>query len=298
MPDCNALTDEEFRAEARAFFERHYPQHLRYILRRARWSEMRDWYLTLSQHGWIAPNWPREYGGMGLDAGKMMILLEEQERYGVARVPDHGIVQVGPIIMKYGSDEQKKYYLPKILVRRAYLGAGIFRAQRRLRSREPRHLRDARRHRLHRQRAENLDHAGARRDAHLSAGAHRQAGEKAGRHQLSAGRRQSAGHHDPADPQSRRARGILRGVLRERARAAGQPGRRPQPGLDRRQGAVVVRARQHRQPAPAAVCADSGSSNWRAPKACSTTPVSSTSSPRSGSIWPTWGRSTRAMSRS
>ena len=90
------MSDEAFRAEARAFFERHYPQHLRYILRRARWREMQEWYLTLSRHGWIAPNWPREHGGMGLDAGKLIILLEEQERYGVARVPDHGIVQVGP----------------------------------------------------------------------------------------------------------------------------------------------------------------------------------------------------------
>lgn len=115
MQDWNGLSDEAFRAEARAFFERHYPRHLRYILRRARWSEMRDWYLTMSRHGWIAPNWPREHGGMGLDAGKLVILFEEQERYGVARVPDHGIVQVGPILMKYGSDEQKRYYLPKIL---------------------------------------------------------------------------------------------------------------------------------------------------------------------------------------
>jgi len=115
LPDFNAMNDDEFRAEVRAFLEKHYPQRLRNILRRARWSDVKDWYLTLSGHGWLAPNWPREHGGMGLDAGKMMILLEEQERHGVARVPDHGIVQVGPIIMKYGTDEQKKYYLPKIL---------------------------------------------------------------------------------------------------------------------------------------------------------------------------------------
>jgi hypothetical protein len=115
LPDFNAMSDEEFRTEVRAFFARHYPQHLRNLLRRARWSEIRDWYLTLSQHGWIAPNWPREHGGMGLDTGKLMILLEEQERYGVVRVPDHGMVQVGPIIMKYGSAEQQQYYLPKIL---------------------------------------------------------------------------------------------------------------------------------------------------------------------------------------
>ncbi|OGA47502.1 MAG: acyl-CoA dehydrogenase [Betaproteobacteria bacterium RIFCSPLOWO2_12_FULL_62_13] len=115
MPDFNSLSDEAFRNEARAFFVKHYPQHLRYILRRARWREMREWYLTLSRHGWIAPNWPREHGGMGLDAGKLMILFEEQERYGVARTPDHGIVQVGPILMKYGSSAQQQYFLPRIL---------------------------------------------------------------------------------------------------------------------------------------------------------------------------------------
>ena len=114
-PDFNALSDDEFRSKVREFLAAHYPQHLRYILRRARLAEMKEWYLTMSKHGWLTPNWPREYGGMGLDTSKMIILLEEYEDYGVARVPDHGIVQVGPIIMKYGSDEQKKYYLPKIL---------------------------------------------------------------------------------------------------------------------------------------------------------------------------------------
>ena len=114
-PDFSALSDDEFRAVAREFYTKHYPQHLRFVLRRARLAEMKEWYLTMSRHGWIAPNWPREYGGMGLDTGKMIIALEEQERHGVSRVPDHGIVQVGPILMKYGSAEQKNYYLPKIL---------------------------------------------------------------------------------------------------------------------------------------------------------------------------------------
>ena len=114
-PDFSSLSDDEFRAKAREFFAQHYPSHLRFILRRARLAEMMEWYSILYTHGWVAPSWPREYGGMGLDTGKMLILLEEQEQYGVTRVPDHGIVQVGPIIMKYGSTEQKKYYLPKIL---------------------------------------------------------------------------------------------------------------------------------------------------------------------------------------
>jgi alkylation response protein AidB-like acyl-CoA dehydrogenase len=113
--DYNAMSDADFRQEVRTFFERNYPEVLRYILRRARWDEMRDWWRTLYDKGWIAPNWPREHGGMGLDAGKMVIFLEEMERHGVARPPDQGITQVGPIIMKFGADAQKAYYLPRTM---------------------------------------------------------------------------------------------------------------------------------------------------------------------------------------
>jgi hypothetical protein len=113
--DYNALSDEAFRAQVREFFEQNYPQELRYILRRARWSEMKGWWRTLYEKGWIAPNWPRSHGGMGLDAAKMVIWLEEVERWGVARPPDQGITQVGPIIMKYGTPAQQAQYLPKTL---------------------------------------------------------------------------------------------------------------------------------------------------------------------------------------
>lgn len=113
--DYNALTDDAFRAEVRAFFEAEYPQHLRYILRRARWDEMKAWWAALYQKGWVAPNWPGEWGGMGLDAGKMLIYMEEMERHGVARPPDQGITHIGPIIMRFGTDAQKKFYLPRAL---------------------------------------------------------------------------------------------------------------------------------------------------------------------------------------
>jgi len=113
--DYNALPDEAFRAEARAFFEQHYPAHLRFILRRARRDEMKSWWQTLYEHGWIAPNWPVERGGMGLDGGKMIILLEELERHGIVPSPDKGITHVGPIIMKFGTAAQKDHYLPRNL---------------------------------------------------------------------------------------------------------------------------------------------------------------------------------------
>jgi alkylation response protein AidB-like acyl-CoA dehydrogenase len=111
--DYNALPDEDFRREVRAFFEAEYPRELRYILHRARWREMRDWWRKLDEKGWIAPNWPREHGGMALDAGKMVIYLEELERHGVARAPDQGITQVGPLIMRFGTEAQKSHYLPR-----------------------------------------------------------------------------------------------------------------------------------------------------------------------------------------
>ncbi len=115
VAELNSLPDDDFRLQLRDFFESAYPDELRHQLRRFRWSEIRDWTLTLHQQGWIAPNWPLEYGGMGLDASKLVIFMEEQERAGVGRAPDMGVVNVGPLLIKFGSTEQKQFYLPKIL---------------------------------------------------------------------------------------------------------------------------------------------------------------------------------------
>ena len=111
--DYSTLRDEDFRRELRAFIEAEYPQQLRFILHRARWREMQDWWRKLCEQGWIAPNWPHEWGGMALEAGKMVIYLEELERHGVARAPDQGITQVGPLIMRFGTEAQKNHYLPR-----------------------------------------------------------------------------------------------------------------------------------------------------------------------------------------
>ena len=115
VAELNSLPDDDFRLQLRDFFESAYPDELRHQLRRFRWSEIRDWTQTLHQKGWIAPNWPLEYGGMGLDASKLVIFMEEQERAGVGRAPDMGVVNVGPLLIKFGSTEQKQFYLPKIL---------------------------------------------------------------------------------------------------------------------------------------------------------------------------------------
>jgi hypothetical protein len=109
------LTDDDFRRVVRAEFEAHYPAHLRFPARRLRWHENRDWFLRMSRIGWIAPNWPLELGGMGLGASKQLIFLEEQERWGIARYQDHGVLMVGPVLMRFGTEAQRRLFLPPII---------------------------------------------------------------------------------------------------------------------------------------------------------------------------------------
>ncbi|MGQ0696705.1 MAG: acyl-CoA dehydrogenase family protein [Panacagrimonas sp.] len=113
--DWNTQSDADFRREVRAFFRANYPEHLRYPKTRLRWAQIKDWYLTLSKQGWLAPAWPRQYGGMGLTPSKLIAFQEEIERYGVGRAPDMGITMVGPLLIQNGTETQKAYYLPKIL---------------------------------------------------------------------------------------------------------------------------------------------------------------------------------------
>jgi len=115
MSDWNGMDDEAFRMEARAFFESEFPREFRFLPRRMRWHECRDWYLKLSKKGWIAPNWPREHGGMGLSPTKLLIYFEETERAGVGRMPDQGLTMVGPTLIRFGNDAQRAYFLPKII---------------------------------------------------------------------------------------------------------------------------------------------------------------------------------------
>jgi alkylation response protein AidB-like acyl-CoA dehydrogenase len=113
--DLNTLDDETFRHVVRRWVAETYPPELRNPPQRLHWRDNKVWYLKLAEKGWLAPGWPREYGGMGLSAGKQLIMIEEFERYGCARTNDHGVVMVGPLLIRYGNETQKSAFLPKIL---------------------------------------------------------------------------------------------------------------------------------------------------------------------------------------
>ncbi|WP_425317562.1 acyl-CoA dehydrogenase [Pseudomonas nitroreducens] len=117
--DPRQWSDEEFRLRLRAWLDKHYPDHLRQNDRRPflrlRGDDLTGWLRLLDDHGWRAPAWPREHGGMGISFAKQIIYQEEMERAGVGRIIDNGETQLGPTLMKWGSDAQRAYYLPRIL---------------------------------------------------------------------------------------------------------------------------------------------------------------------------------------
>lgn len=113
--DWNRFSDDVFRAGVRAYFEANYPHELRHMGRRGSTREMQPWLDRMAAKGWIAPAWPREHGGMGLDPYKQIIFIEERERVGIARNPDQGVVMFGPMLMRFGTEAQKADYLPRIL---------------------------------------------------------------------------------------------------------------------------------------------------------------------------------------
>jgi len=113
--DWNAMSENDFRTRIRSFIRAHYPDALRNPPRRLHWDELKGWYLKLSAQGWIAPAWPREYGGMALAPDKLIAFIEEMEDYGVARMPDQGLINIGPVLMRYGTPAQRERYLPRIL---------------------------------------------------------------------------------------------------------------------------------------------------------------------------------------
>ncbi|MFY3081655.1 acyl-CoA dehydrogenase [Achromobacter xylosoxidans] len=113
--DWNGMPEADFRRLVRGFFRAHYPEHLRHVPWRLHWDEIKDWYFTLSRQGWIAPSWPREHGGMALSPARQIAFIEEAERHGVARAPDQGLVMLGPILIRHGTEEQRARFLPGIL---------------------------------------------------------------------------------------------------------------------------------------------------------------------------------------
>ena len=119
--DVNAdFTAEElaFESEVREFLSAEFPGEYRDKVDaniRLSKDELVNWQKILYRKGWAAPNWPQEYGGTGWSATQKYIFATEMGLIGAPEPVPFGMKMVAPVLMAYGSDEQKRRFLPDIL---------------------------------------------------------------------------------------------------------------------------------------------------------------------------------------
>ena len=112
--------DRKFQQEVRSWLEDAWPQEMRdkqarSALGKLSKDDLVGWQKRLAEKGWAATNWPVEYGGAAFTPTQSYIFDLERARVGAPGVIPFGITMVAPVIMKFGTDEQKANFLPKIL---------------------------------------------------------------------------------------------------------------------------------------------------------------------------------------
>jgi alkylation response protein AidB-like acyl-CoA dehydrogenase len=109
--------DEAFRDEVRNFISANYPAEMRVPNPETDLTKEQSllWHRILYRKGWIAPLWPKEYGGPGWTITQRYIFEQETSRAGTLPPLPFGVTMVGPVIYTFGNDAQKKRFLPRIL---------------------------------------------------------------------------------------------------------------------------------------------------------------------------------------
>ncbi len=110
--------DIAFRDEVRRFTADALPESIRRKQAAGIHLDKADivrWHRILYEKGWVAPNWPAEYGGAGFSPLQRHIFERETARAGAPWVLPFGVQMVGPVIMAFGGPEQKARFLPRIL---------------------------------------------------------------------------------------------------------------------------------------------------------------------------------------
>ncbi|MGR3545773.1 MAG: acyl-CoA dehydrogenase family protein, partial [Roseovarius sp.] len=115
-----SYTDEEhaFREEVRQFLAEKLPSELSEKVRRGQELTKDDherWHAILNEQGWLATNWPKEFGGAAWNAVQRHIFEEEAAAHHAPRIVPFGLSMLAPVLQKFGSKEQQDYWLPRIL---------------------------------------------------------------------------------------------------------------------------------------------------------------------------------------
>ncbi len=109
--------EEAFRMEVRAFFRQALPERIRkriFLGQRYHREDLVDWQRILNAKGWGAPGWPVEWGGASWTGVQLYIFREELHRAWGLDQWNQNINLAGPVIIAFGTQQQKEYFLPKI----------------------------------------------------------------------------------------------------------------------------------------------------------------------------------------
>ena len=111
--------DLAFRDEVRDFFATEFDAETAHKLSGVQTADYKpaivSWQKKLNAKGWIAPGWPKEYGGTGWSATQKFIYETERGAAGIPDVVQFGLKMVAPVIFTFGTEEQKARFLPSIL---------------------------------------------------------------------------------------------------------------------------------------------------------------------------------------
>ncbi len=117
--NLNFSEDEEaFRQEVRSFLAERLPKRTAEKVRTGRRltrEDQAEWQSILNERGWLASHWPVEHGGSGWTVAERFIFDYESALAGAPRIIPFGLSMLGPVLIKYGTEEQKRHYLPRIL---------------------------------------------------------------------------------------------------------------------------------------------------------------------------------------
>ena len=106
---------DQFKQEVRTWVEETLPSDLRVGNRKdLPKKSLGKWIRALAERGWIAPDWPKEYGGGGLDRKHAAVVKAEFKRLRAPVVRSFGISMLGPTLLEFGTEEQKLEFLPPI----------------------------------------------------------------------------------------------------------------------------------------------------------------------------------------
>jgi len=112
------FTPEEiaFRQEVRAFIRENLPADIHAKMKLGHGPAKEDtvrWQRILNAKGWAGLSWPKEWGGPGWTAIEKMIFLEENQMTPAPELSSFNITMIGPVLLQFGTEEQKKRFLPR-----------------------------------------------------------------------------------------------------------------------------------------------------------------------------------------